>query len=326
MRPIRASSVAIERAAELLKQGGLVAFPTETVYGLGADAGNAGAVQRIFSAKGRPADHPLIVHLAYSHQLNDWAIDIPDAAFKLAQEFWPGPLAIILKKQAHVPQVVTGGQQTIGLRVPNHPVALYLLRLFGGGIAAPSANRFCRISPTCADHVEEELGDEVDMILDGGNCQVGVESTIIDLSGKRPVLIRPGHISREELQTALQMEVSFPDENKPGLRAPGLLDVHYAPVTPAIRCHSERLDEMLYELTSEGQSVGVLLYKSIFAETENLHVMQAPLKPEPYAQLLYAALRQLDHLNLDIIVVEQPPENEDWRAINDRLKKATIPR
>lgn len=326
MRPVKANSVAIERAAELLKQGGLIAFPTETVYGLGADARNPDAVRRIFEAKGRPADHPLIVHLAYGKQMHDWAIDIPDAAFKLAEQFWPGPLAIILKRHTDVPSVVTGGQDTVGLRVPNHPVALHLLRIFGGGIAAPSANRFCRISPTRAEHVEEELGDEVDMILDGGDCRVGLESTIIDLSGRLPVLIRPGQISLAELELVLQTEVEVHGAgNKADLRAPGLLAVHYAPATPASRCKSEQLQEMLYELTMEGKSVGVLLYGSTLTETENLHVIQAPLKPGSYAQILYAALRQLDHLNPDIILVEQPPENDDWRAINDRLKKATTP-
>ena len=207
MKPVFADDAAIDYAAHLLRQGRLVAFPTETVYGLGADASNPDAVRRIFQAKGRPADHPLIVHIPSIDSLNDWALTVPDAAHQLAARFWPGPLAMILNKRPEVPLVVTGGQDTVGLRMPDHPVALRLLRAFGGGIAAPSANRFCRISPTQAAHVEEELGDAVDLILDGGACQVGVESTIVDLSGNRPKLLRPGHITRLEIEAVLQTEL-----------------------------------------------------------------------------------------------------------------------
>jgi len=227
MKPILANKAAIEHAALLLRQGLLVAFPTETVYGLGADASNPEAVRKIFQAKGRPADHPLIVHISSVDSLNDWAVNIPDAAKKLAAHFWPGPLALILNKKPDVPLEVTGGQETVGLRMPDHPVALSLLKAFGGGIAAPSANRFCRISPTQAAHVEEELGDAVDLILDGGSCQVGVESTIIDLSGKQPKLLRLGHITQKDIEAVLQTEliiVSSPAEQTE-LRAPGMITV-----------------------------------------------------------------------------------------------------
>ena len=186
MKPIFANDAAIDQAVDLLRQGRLVAFPTETVYGLGADASNPDAVLRIFLAKGRPVDHPLIVHIPNVASLDAWALSVPESAQQLAAHFWPGPLALILKKRPKVPLEVTGGQDTVGLRIPDHPIALRLLQAFGGGIAAPSANRFCRISPTHARHVQEELGDAVDMILDGGACQVGVESTIVDLSGSQP--------------------------------------------------------------------------------------------------------------------------------------------
>jgi len=190
-------------AAAILQRGGVVAFPTETVYGLGADALNAAAVERIFTIKGRPTHHPLIVHLADAAQLHEWARDIPEIAYTLAAHFWPGALTLILKRAARVPDNVTGGQDTIGLRVPDHPVALELLQKFGGGIAAPSANRFGRISPTAQEHVRTELGSAVDMILDGGPCQVGLESTIVSLVGERPVILRPGGVSREALEAVL---------------------------------------------------------------------------------------------------------------------------
>jgi L-threonylcarbamoyladenylate synthase len=193
----------IQQAAQLLRKGRLVAVPTETVYGLGADATNPEAIKKIFAAKGRPADHPLIVHIPDASYLNAWAVDIPDSALILAERFWPGPLTLVLKKQPDVPLEVTGGQETIALRVPNHPVALNLLKVFGGGIAAPSANRFCRISPTQASHVAEELGDKVDLILDGGACQVGLESTIVDLSSGNPKLLRPGQIGKAEIEELL---------------------------------------------------------------------------------------------------------------------------
>src|SRR5882757_9457252 len=190
----------LQRAAWVLAAGGLVAFPTETVYGLGADAASDDAVAKIFAAKGRPRAHPLIVHLADAAQLDAWAIDVPEAARRLARAAWPGPLTIILRKGPRVAAAVTGGAETVGLRVPSHPVAHALLRAFGGGIAAPSANRFGAVSPTTADHVAGDLGDALDYLLDGGACEVGVESTIVDLSRGRPVLLRPGGLPRERIE------------------------------------------------------------------------------------------------------------------------------
>jgi L-threonylcarbamoyladenylate synthase len=327
MKPVFADDAAIEYAVKLLRQGRLVAFPTETVYGLGADASNPDAVRRIFQAKGRPADHPLIVHIPSVDSLNDWAMKVPDAAKLLAAHFWPGPLALILHKKPEVPLVVTGGQNTVGLRIPDHPVALRLLQAFGGGIAAPSANRFCRISPTQAAHVEEELGDAVDLILDGGACQVGVESTIVDLSGNRPKLLRPGHITRFDIEAVLQTEliVASPQSgqtNQTEIRAPGMMAVHYAPVTEAMLCSSEHLQELIQQLTLRNKKIGVLAYSLEQAETRLIRILRMPEQVDDYAQTLYASLRELDRLHLDMILVEQPPDTEAWRAINDRLSKA----
>jgi len=328
MKPIFADDAAIDYAVTLLRQGRLVAFPTETVYGLGADASNPDAVRRIFQAKGRPADHPLIVHIPSVDCLNDWALTVPETAQRLAARFWPGPLALILNKRHEVPLVVTGGQNTVGLRMPDHPVALHLLRAFGGGIAAPSANRFCRISPTQAIHVEEELGDAVELILDGGACQVGVESTIVDLSGNRPKLLRPGHITRHEIEAVLQTEliiVSTQSEqsNQAEMRAPGMMVVHYAPVTEAMLCPVDRLSEMLQELTLRNKKIGMLVYSLEQPENGLTRIIRMPEQTNDYAQALYASLRELDSLQLDMILVEQPPNTEAWRAINDRLCKAT---
>jgi L-threonylcarbamoyladenylate synthase len=326
MKPVVADADAISHAAYLLRQGRLVAFPAETVYGLGADASNPVAVADIFKAKGRPADHPLIVHIADIDSLGAWASIVPDAALKLADRFWPGPLAMILNKKPEVSLAVTGGQQTVGLRMPDHPVALALLKSFGGGVAAPSANRFCRISPTQAAHVNEELGDAVDMILDGGACQFGVESTIIDLSGSRPRLLRPGHITSQEIEAVLQTEIIIPPASKnSGCRAPGMLEVHYAPTTPAIRCSAEQLPDRIQQLIASDKRIGLLSYQLEITETGQIRVLRLSEQAGDYAQRFYAALRVLDSLQLDLILVEQPPQTEPWRAINDRLGKATAP-
>ncbi|MDD1611796.1 MAG: threonylcarbamoyl-AMP synthase [Methylococcaceae bacterium] len=327
MKPVIADDATLDLAADLLRQGRLVAFPTETVYGLGADASNAKAVGRIFAAKGRPADHPLIVHIADADCLIDWADSVPDTAWLLAKHFWPGPLAIILKKKPHVPDAVTGGQPTVGLRVPAHPVALSLLRKFGGGIAAPSANRFCRISPTTAQHVEEELGDSVDLILDGGPCEVGVESTIIDLSAAQPRLLRPGRITRQQIEELIgvPLVIAAKVDDPVDIRAPGLMAVHYAPSTTALLCRTEELSATLAELNVQGRRVGLIAYHRPAHSFPLAHILQMPEAAHDYAQALYAALREMDNLQLDTIVVEQPPEGDAWQAIHDRLRKATVP-
>jgi len=237
-------------------------------------------------------------------------------------------LTMILNKKHEVPLVVTGGQHTVGLRMPDHPVALRLLRAFGGGIAAPSANRFCRISPTQAVHVEEELGDTVDLILDGGACQVGVESTIVDLSGNRPKLLRPGHINRYDIEAALQTELIIVSKqsqqtNQSEIRAPGMMAVHYAPVTEAMLCSADRLPEIMQELNFRNKKIGMLTYSLEQPESSIIRIIRMSEQPDDYAQALYASLRELDSLQLDMILVEQPPDTEAWRAINDRLYKAT---
>jgi len=318
---VMADESVIVEAALLLKQGRLVALPTETVYGLGADASNPEAVKQIFSAKGRPENHPLIVHIGSVEQIHDWAVNVPDVALQLANLFWPGPLTLIFKKRPEVPMAVTGGQDTIALRIPNNPVALSLLKDFGGGIAAPSANRFKHISPTSAKHVLEELGSAVDLILDGGPCLLGVESTILDLSGEHYRLLRPGHISVSELEAVLKTKLSI--GNGSGVRTSGMMAVHYAPLTPAYLCASEGFPETLDKLAKMIKTVGILAYK-YQPSSKQEHVIDMPEQSAEYAQSLYAALRELDQLKLDIILVEQPPETESWRAINDRLGKATV--
>jgi len=325
-----ATAAEIARAAALLKRGELVAFPTETVYGLGADASNPQAVAKIFAAKGRPADHPLIVHIPDAAQLDRWARDIPEAARVLAAKFWPGPLTLILKRQPHVPDAVTGGQDTVGLRVPNHPVALALLREFDGGIAAPSANRFGRISPTTAQHVRDDLGEggdsSVAMILDGGPCQVGIESTILDLSGPRAVLLRPGMLSAIDIGLVLGRVPLSPDDPlaPPDLarsRASGTLEAHYAPKTPLVLMPDDSLPIALRNAIVQKERVAVLATHPAPFEMPGVLWHVAPADPAGFAHDLYANLRALDALGVDRIYV-QKPVGQPWQAILDRLKRA----
>jgi L-threonylcarbamoyladenylate synthase len=322
---VRADEAGIGRAVELLRQGKLVAIPTETVYGLGADAKNTEAVKCIFAAKGRPVDHPLIVHIPDKAALSDWAIEIPDCAWKLVDYFWPGPLTIVLKKHPEVPVEVTGGQNTIALRVPAHPVALELLKAFGGGIAAPSANRFCRISPTQAIHVEQELGDKVDLILDGGECLVGLESTIVNLSGPRYQLLRPGQITKAEIEAILQHQLELP-KTLEKIHVPGAMEVHYAPDTPTFLCSIEQIQEVLEGHILKGHNkFGVLTFNKELKTYISTQILTMPENSSAYGHDLYNALRQLDNASIDIILVENPPQTEAWSAVNDRLKKAAKP-
>lgn len=322
MKPVIADEAAIQNAAKILRQGKLVAIPTETVYGLGADALNPDAINKIFAAKGRPSDHPLIVHIADAASLPAWAVDIPPAAYLLAKRYWPGPLTLVLKKKPSVPFEVTGGQETIALRVPNHPVALSLINAFGGGIAAPSANRYCRISPTQASHVEEELGDKVDMILDGGACRVGLESTIVDISGGKPRLLRPGQLPQADIEEILGMPLTLPDD-KEKIHAPGMMEVHYAPVTPTLLCTGKEIEEILRgDFSGKKGRIGVLAYRGQTDCALAYRVIPMPVDSQAYAQNLYHSLRALDHAGLDLILVEQPPVTKEWQAINDRINKA----
>lgn len=326
-------SAPIEHAVALLHAGKLVAIPTETVYGLGADAANPAAVAKIFAAKGRPADHPLIVHIPDATHLARWARDIPAEAQALAQAFWPGALTLILKRQPHVPDAVTGGQDTVGLRVPNHPLTLALLHAFDGGIAAPSANRFGRISPTTAQHVRDDLGEgegsSVAMILDGGPCQVGIESTIVDLSGvsgKHAMLLRPGMISAIDIGRVLGRTPLSPDDplapaNVRAVRASGTLEAHYAPRTPLVLMPDDSLPIALRNAIVQKERVAVLATHPAPFEMPQVIWQVAPADPGGYAHALYANLRTLDALGCDRIYV-QKPVGQAWQAIYDRLKRA----
>ena len=312
---------AIARAVERLRDGLLVAFPTETVYGLGADARNPEAVGRIFAAKGRPADHPVIVHLGDAAQLTDWARSVPEGANKLAAAFWPGPLTLILPRASHVADIVTGGQDSVGLRVPSHPVARTLITAFGGGIAAPSANRFGRISPTTARHVAGDLGDSVAMILDGGACAIGIESTIVAFTGEQPMLLRPGGIGVAALSRALGHPLAEPDASAP--RASGTLAAHYAPRTPANLVAADMLRAEITQLDERDEIVAVLA-RTLDAPADFTGVwLRAPDDAAHYAHDLYSNLRELDSANADVILIEDVPNGDAWLAVRDRLSRAT---
>ena len=310
----------LEQAVAILRAGGLVAFPTETVYGLGADASNAAAVRKIFEVKGRPPTHPVIVHLADAVQAANWAREVPESARRLAGKFWPGPLTIILKRAESVSDVVTGGQDTIALRVPAHPVAQQLLARFDGGIAAPSANRHGRVSATTADHVRREFGAAVGCVLDGGEARIGIESAIVDLSGGAPVLLRPGWITVAEIERTLGVRLAAPDAGAP--RAPGTLAAHYAPRTPLTVVEGDLLVELAMTLVRQGRKVAALALGEARPLLAGVTWAGAPRDAAGYAHALYASLRRLDDAGCDTILVERPPRAPEWAAINDRLARA----
>jgi L-threonylcarbamoyladenylate synthase len=314
----------VVEAADRLRAGELVAFPTETVYGLGADARNPAALAKIFAAKGRPADHPLIVHLPDATHLEHWAVAIPEAAFKLAAAYWPGPLTLILNRHPSVPDLVTGGQDTIGLRMPNHPLALALLHEFGGGIAAPSANRFGHISPTTAQHVRDELGDAHVMILDGGSCSVGIESTILDLTAATPRILRPGAIGAAEIGHVLGGAIADPAGGESTPRVSGSLAAHYAPRTPLHLIAPEELAAAVQHALAAGRRVAVLAPMAAPLHHANLLWRIASADFSRFAHDLYASLRELDAARCDLILVTRPPATEPWRAVGDRLQRAAV--
>jgi len=305
----------IGRAVRILQSGGLVAFPTETVYGLGADAASAEAVARLYRVKGRPADHPVIVHFASPNEAFSWSRDTPAAARELAAKFWPGPLTLVLRRSQKAKDFVTGGQETVGLRVPAHPVAHELLKAFKGGIAAPSANRFGLVSPTTAAHVRDDLGGDVDLVLEGGPTEVGIESTIVDLSGGAPVLLRPGRITQRDLELVLGFAVLEKTTSSP--RHSGGLERHYAPRTPARLVPSYNLDKEIARLK---EKVAVLAFSRPDERVD--YWLRMPRDPRAYAQKLYAALRELDTAGCEEILVEAPPEAAEWAAVRDRLLRA----
>lgn len=312
----------IAHAAAVLRAGGLVAFPTETVYGLGADASRDDAAAKIFAVKGRPRAHPLIVHLAPGARLEDWAADVPEAARRLVAATWPGPLTVIVKRGPRVALATTGGADTVGLRVPAHPMAQALLSAFGGGVAAPSANRFGAVSPTTADHVAADLGDDVDYILDGGPCAVGVESTIVDLSRAHPVLLRPGGMPREAIE-AIIGPLAAPDAEAPA--APGTLASHYAPRAEVIAVLP---NEVPAAVAGARGTVAVLAPASAFAAWGTLDALAYPLPDDlaGIARELYAALRDLDARGVDVVIAALPPDVGLGEAVGDRLRRAAGPR
>lgn len=291
----------VERALEVLGNGGLVALPTETVYGLAADASNEAAVRRIFAAKGRPVDHPLIVHVASAEHLPEWAAVVPPSAALLADTCWPGPLTLLVPKAAHVLSVVTGGRDTVGIRVPAHPLATELLTRFGGGLAAPSANRFGKVSPTTATHVVADLGDAVDYILDGGACPVGVESTIVDCSVTPPQLLRPGAITAEQVSALLDGELA--PAAGPS-RAAGMMASHYAPTASVV----------LVDSRTAGLAATVA--------DPDAWLLDRTADLVDYARHLYDDLRAADRRGVRTIVAVLPPQQGLGHAIRDRLTKA----
>jgi len=322
----------IVHAATLLKAGGIVAFPTETVYGLGADISSSAAVRRIFEIKKRPADHPLIVHFGDASQLRRWARVIPDSAMALAERFWPGPLTLILPRARQVSEYVTGGQGTVGLRVPNHPVALALLAELGENraLAAPSANRFGHVSPTMAAHVRQELGDAVDMILDGGPCEIGLESTIVGFEGQTAIVLRPGGIPLASLAEALDGNVVLADGTRAQrVRVSGSLASHYAPATPLELLAGEALWQRALELRTRRLRVAVVSWSASSRERraemmdeKNILNVSMPADALQYGHRLYATLRNLDNDGFDRLLVETPPDDPAWLAVSDRLRRA----
>ncbi|MCX7122510.1 MAG: L-threonylcarbamoyladenylate synthase [Gammaproteobacteria bacterium] len=307
----------IEQAITHLKAGNLIGLPTETVYGLAADAKNEAAILKVFAAKGRPADHPLIVHISSIAEMEEWAIHIPKAAYTLAEKFWPGPLTLILEKASHVSKLITGGQDTIALRIPNHPLALQLLQQYGGGLVAPSANRFGRISPTDEAAVIAELAEKVALVLPGGRTEIGIESTILDVHQHPFVLMRQGMLSQVELETFLGEKIALPTA-KNTLRSPGLLASHYAPLTPLhLFTHPE----------NHPYPSAIVLSKRPRPKALPPHTewWKMPEKPDAYAHELYAMLRQADATQKAVILVETLPQSPKWKAILDRLNRAATP-
>jgi L-threonylcarbamoyladenylate synthase len=313
----------IDRAVEILRRGGVIALPTETVYGLAANAEDELAVRRVFAIKGRPATHPLIVHLPRAESLPDWAQAIPSEAWTLASAFWPGPLTLVLRRTARATDAVTGGQDTVALRVPQHPMALAVLSALGGGLAAPSANRFGRVSPTTADHVREDLGDDVDLLLDGGPCTVGVESTIVDLSSGEPAILRPGGLAAEEVERVLGRPV--PVRASSSVRVSGSLASHYAPRAGVTLVEAPEAGPRAQALLGQGVRVGVL-GPATLALPPGVPRFDMPEDPAGAAHDLYLRLREADLAGLDLLLACLPPAQGLGLAVRDRLARAAAPR
>ena len=316
----------IDQAATVLRGGGLVAFPTETVYGLGANALDPAAVGCIFAAKGRPATNPVIVHVADAAGAPAVAACWPDAAARLAERFWPGPLTLVLPRRPEVPDVVTAAGPTVAVRVPAHPVARALIRAAAVPVAAPSANRSTRLSPTRAEHVLAGLDGRIDLVLDGGPTPGGLESTVLDLATTPPRLLRPGLVSPSEIEEVVGA-ILRPGEVRVGesepLRSPGMLPRHYAP-RAVLECPTGGAQERAEELCRQGLRVGWLTWREEGDDRPGLTRVVMPRTPQRYAAQLYAVLHALDAAGVDRIVAEMPPEAEEWQAVRDRLRRAAV--
>ena len=309
----------IHQAAELIKQGGVVAFPTETVYGLGGDAFNSLAVARIFEVKNRPYFDPLIIHIADVNEMSRLVLDIPPPAENLIKRFWPGPLTVVLSKRDEVPDLVTAGLPTVAIRMPKHPISIELIKEAGCPIAAPSANPFGYVSPTTAEHVRDQLKDQVDLILDGGPCEIGLESTILFFSQEKPRLLRPGGLPIEEIESIIgKVEINRIEEDRP--ESPGRLPRHYAPRTPIVIEGQERNFD-----TFQNKKVGFLAFRGVDVSSpfQHVEVLSARGDLREAAANLFSAIRRLDALNLDLVLVEAVPEKGLGRAIMDRLRRAS---
>ena len=313
----------VRTAVAVLRRGGLVAFPTETVYGLGADAEQPAALRRLYAVKGRPPAHPVIVHLGSVEQLEDWAASVPGPARTLAAACWPGPLTLVLRRTARVPDEVTGGRDTVGLRVPAAPLALALLGAFGGGVAAPSANRFGHVSPTTADAVRAELGDAVDVVLDGGPCTLGVESTIVDCSGGPPTILRLGGLPRERVEELVGAPVPLRDRGE--VAAPGTLERHYAPEIQVVVVEAPDLDAAIAEHSARALRVGLLAERVPARLPAGVVVVGAPPDAAAYARGLYASFREAEQRGLDLLLAVPPPDTGIGAAVRDRLRRASAP-
>jgi L-threonylcarbamoyladenylate synthase len=314
----------LEQAILTLTQGGIVAFPTETVYGLGADATNPSAIDKIFKAKGRPPTNPLIVHVADIAIARQYTTAWTPIAQKLAEQFWPGPLTLVLPKAEAICAAVTAGGKTVGLRVPNHPLALELLRGFDGPIAAPSANRANHISPTTAEHVRDELGDRVDLILDGGPCAVGIESTVLDLSSTVPKILRPGGVSKSQIESIIGLVDLFDGtvDEKTAAASPGQQARHYSPLAPAYRF--ERAERNGFPRPKHSVVLLIEPEQTLAAAVSGADVIAMPANPQAYAAVLYQTLRKADSKKPVAIFIEMPPYLPEWTAVRDRLMRATV--
>lgn len=320
VRVVRATQAEIDEAVGALRDGELVAFPTETVYGLGANAQNPAAVQKIFAAKGRPESHPVIVHLDSPKYLHRWVREVPGPAQKLAERYWPGPLTLVMPRSPNVHDIVTGGQDTVAIRVPAHPMAQQLLTAFGGGIAAPSANRYGRLSPTRAEHVRDELGEAVRVVLDGGESQVGLESTIVACEGDDVRLLRPGAVTLAQLRQVVG-DVQIGGAGIIAPRVPGTTLAHYAPATPMIIVPADEIDTRAEDASDGGRRIAVLAQRLPLKTYPSVTWINAGRRPDAYAHDLYANLRTLDKAGCEQILVQEVPQDPKWDAIRDRLMR-----